>query len=89
MKASIKKNSEVKFIANPHSYFIEEGWRAIAPEYLKFPEMVDPYSLINSANSKMLKLKIRNLRQIALLLNTRRDVPDRTSLQEFGFDECT
>ncbi len=49
------------FIANPHSYFIEEGWRrAIAPEHLKFKEMVDPYGLMNPGKSKMLQLKIRN-----------------------------
>ena len=49
------------FIANPHSYFIEEGWkRAIAPEHLKFKEMVDPYNLMNPGKSKMLQLKIPN-----------------------------
>ncbi|MBW4446887.1 MAG: FAD-binding oxidoreductase [Spirirestis rafaelensis WJT71-NPBG6] len=49
------------FIANPHSYFIEEGWkRAIAPEHLRFKEMVDPYNLMNPGKSKMLELKIRN-----------------------------
>jgi FAD/FMN-containing dehydrogenase len=42
------------FIANPHSYFIEEGWRrAIAPEHLKFKEMVDPYNLMNPGKSKL------------------------------------
>ncbi|MBW4607712.1 MAG: FAD-binding oxidoreductase [Hassallia sp. WJT32-NPBG1] len=49
------------FIANPHSYFIEEGWkRAIAPEHLRFKEMVDPYNLMNPGKSKMLQLKIPN-----------------------------
>lgn len=42
------------FIANPHSYFIEEGWRrAIAPEHLKFKQMVDPYNLMNPGKSKL------------------------------------
>ncbi|MBW4511613.1 MAG: FAD-binding oxidoreductase [Scytonematopsis contorta HA4267-MV1] len=41
------------FIANPHSYFIEDGWkRAIDPEHLKFKEMVDPYGLMNPGKSK-------------------------------------
>lgn len=43
------------FIANPHSYFIEEGWRrAIAPEHLKFKQMVDPYNLMNPGKSKLI-----------------------------------
>lgn len=43
------------FIANPHSYFIEEGWkRAIAPEHLKFKQIVDPYGLMNPGKSKVL-----------------------------------
>lgn len=41
------------FIANPHSYLIEEGWkRAIDPEHLKFKQMVDPYGLMNPGKSK-------------------------------------
>jgi FAD/FMN-containing dehydrogenase len=41
------------FIANPHSYFIEDGWkRAIDPEHLKFKQMVDPYGLMNPGKSK-------------------------------------
>ncbi|BAZ38131.1 FAD linked oxidase-like protein [Calothrix sp. NIES-4101] len=45
------------FIANPHSYFIEDGWkRAIAPEHLKFKEMVDPYGLMNPGKSKFLSV---------------------------------
>jgi hypothetical protein len=55
MKAPIKNNSEVRFIANRHSYFIEEGWRAIAPEDIKFKQQVDTYNLRNPENSKMLK----------------------------------
>ncbi|OKH47561.1 FAD-linked oxidase [Calothrix sp. HK-06] len=43
------------FIANPHSYFIEDGWkRAIDPEHLKFKQMVDPYGLMNPGKSKIL-----------------------------------
>ncbi|MEA5570743.1 FAD-binding oxidoreductase [Calothrix sp. UHCC 0171] len=45
------------FIANPHSYFIEDGWkRVIAPEHLKFKEMVDPYGLMNPGKSKFLSV---------------------------------
>ncbi|MEM7556109.1 MAG: FAD-binding oxidoreductase [Cyanobacteria bacterium P01_A01_bin.84] len=41
------------FIANPHSYFIEEGWkRAIDPQHLEFKRKVDPYSLMNPGKSK-------------------------------------
>ncbi len=36
------------FIANPHSYLIEEGWkRSIDPEHIEFKRMVDPYNLMN------------------------------------------
>jgi FAD/FMN-containing dehydrogenase len=43
------------FIANPHSYFIEDGWkRAIDPEHLKFKLRVDPYGLMNPGKSKAL-----------------------------------
>ncbi|MDJ0694972.1 FAD-binding oxidoreductase [Mastigocoleus sp. MO_188.B34] len=43
------------FIANPHSYLIEEGWkRAIDPEHLKFKQMVDPHGLMNPGKSKTL-----------------------------------
>ena len=43
------------FIANPHSYKIEDGWkRAIDPEHLKFKEMVDPFGLMNPGKSKVL-----------------------------------
>ena len=44
------------FIANPHSYLIEEGWkRAIDPQHLKFKQMVDPYGLMNPGKSKTLE----------------------------------
>ncbi len=43
------------FIANPHSYFIEDGWkRAIDPEHLIFKLQVDPYGLMNPGKSKMI-----------------------------------
>ena len=43
------------FIANPHSYYIEEGWkRAIEPEHLQFKQKVDPFGLMNPGKSKML-----------------------------------
>ncbi|MEM7725420.1 MAG: FAD-binding oxidoreductase [Cyanobacteria bacterium P01_A01_bin.45] len=43
------------FIANPHSYLIEEGWkRAIDPQHLEFKQKVDPYSLMNPGKSKTL-----------------------------------
>ncbi|MBF2067159.1 MAG: FAD-binding oxidoreductase [Calothrix sp. C42_A2020_038] len=43
------------FIANPHSYFIEDGWkRAIDLEHLKFKQMVDPYGLMNPGKSKVI-----------------------------------
>lgn len=43
------------FIANPHSYMIEEGWkRAIDPEHLKFKQEVDPFGLMNPGKSKIL-----------------------------------
>jgi FAD/FMN-containing dehydrogenase len=45
------------FIANPHSYFIEDGWkRVIDSEHLKFKEMVDPYGLMNPGKSKVLSV---------------------------------
>jgi FAD/FMN-containing dehydrogenase len=44
------------FIANPHSYLIEDGWkRAIASEQLQFKKMVDPYGLMNPGKSKSLQ----------------------------------
>ncbi|WP_193198342.1 FAD-binding oxidoreductase [Nostoc sp. MG11] len=49
------------FIANPHTYIIEDGGRkVIDPEQLKFKEMVDPYGLMNPGKSKVLQLKIHN-----------------------------
>jgi len=43
------------FIANPHSYIIEDGGRkVIDPEQLKFKEMVDPYGLMNPGKSRVL-----------------------------------
>ncbi|MBE9205077.1 FAD-binding oxidoreductase [Nostoc sp. LEGE 06077] len=43
------------FIANPHTYIIEDGGRkVIDPEQLKFKEMVDPYGLMNPGKSKVL-----------------------------------
>jgi FAD/FMN-containing dehydrogenase len=42
------------FIANPHSYLIEDGWkRAIASEQVEFKKMVDPYGLMNPGKSKL------------------------------------
>jgi FAD/FMN-containing dehydrogenase len=44
------------FIANPHSYLIEDGWkRAIASEQIDFKNMVDPYGLMNPGKSKVLQ----------------------------------
>jgi FAD/FMN-containing dehydrogenase len=49
------------FIANPHTYIIEDGGRkVIDPEQLKFKEMVDPYGLMNPGKSKALELKVKN-----------------------------
>ncbi|WP_414579453.1 FAD-binding oxidoreductase [Anabaena sp. CCY 9402-a] len=49
------------FIANPHTYIIEDGGRkVIDPEQLKFKEMVDPYGLMNPGKSKMLQFTIQN-----------------------------
>jgi len=49
------------FIANPHTYIIEDGGRkVIDPEQLKFKEMVDPYGLMNPGKSKVLQFKIHN-----------------------------
>ncbi|GAA6620846.1 FAD-binding oxidoreductase [Scytonema sp. NUACC26] len=46
------------FIANPHTYIIEDGGRkAIDPEQLKFKEMVDPHGLMNPGKSKALMLR--------------------------------
>ncbi len=43
------------FIANPHSYYIEEGWkRALDPEHLQFKQYVDPFGLMNPGKSKTL-----------------------------------
>ncbi len=43
------------FIANPHSYYIEEGWkRTIDPEHLQFKQKVDPFGLMNPGKSKTL-----------------------------------
>jgi FAD/FMN-containing dehydrogenase len=48
------------FIANPHTYIIEDGGRkVIDPEQLKFKEMVDPYGLMNPGKSKVLEFKIQ------------------------------
>ncbi len=45
------------FIANPHTYIIEDGGRkVIDPEQLKFKEMVDPYGLMNPGKSKVLDI---------------------------------
>ncbi|GBE91949.1 FAD-binding oxidoreductase [Nostoc cycadae] len=47
------------FIANPHTYIIEDGGRkVIDPEQLKFKEMVDPYGLMNPGKSKVLEFKV-------------------------------
>jgi FAD/FMN-containing dehydrogenase len=36
------------FIANPHTYIIEDGGRKVMdPEQMRFKEMVDPYGLLN------------------------------------------
>ncbi len=41
------------FIANPHTYIIEDGGRkVIDPEQLRFKEMVDPYGLMNPGKSR-------------------------------------
>lgn len=41
------------FIANPHTYILEEGGRkAIDPAQLQFKEMVDPYGLLNPGKMK-------------------------------------
>ncbi|MBD2451689.1 FAD-binding oxidoreductase [Nostoc sp. FACHB-152] len=49
------------FIANPHTYIIEDGGRkVIDPEQLKFKEMVDPYGLMNPGKSKVLEFKTHN-----------------------------
>ncbi len=49
------------FIANPHTYIIEDGGRkVIDPEQLKFKEMVDPYGLMNPGKSKVLEFKTQN-----------------------------
>ncbi|MEB3178897.1 MAG: FAD-binding oxidoreductase [Nostocaceae cyanobacterium] len=46
--------SQGVFIANPHTYIIEDGGRkVIDPEQLKFKEMVDPFGLMNPGKSKM------------------------------------
>ncbi len=48
------------FIANPHTYIIEDGGRkAINPEQLKFKEMVDPHGLMNPGKSKVLVQRAR------------------------------
>ena len=44
------------FIANPHTYIIEDGGRkVIDPKQLKFKEIVDPYGLMNPGKSKVLE----------------------------------
>jgi FAD/FMN-containing dehydrogenase len=49
------------FIANPHTYIIEDGGRkVIDPEQLKFKAMVDPYGLMNPGKSKVLQFNIQN-----------------------------
>lgn len=41
------------FVANPHSYLIEEGWkRSMEPEHIEFKKLVDPYNLMNPGKSK-------------------------------------
>ncbi len=46
------------FIANPHTYIIEDGGRkAIDPEQMKFKQMVDPYGLLNPGKIKALMTK--------------------------------
>lgn len=43
------------FIANPHTYIIEDGGRKqMDPEQLKFKEMVDPYGLLNPGKVRAL-----------------------------------
>jgi FAD/FMN-containing dehydrogenase len=43
------------FIANPHTYIIEDGGRKqMDPEQLKFKQMVDPYGLMNPGKIKAL-----------------------------------
>lgn len=43
------------FIANPHTYIIEDGGRkVIDPEQMKFKQMVDPYGLLNPGKIKAL-----------------------------------
>ncbi|HLO84634.1 MAG TPA: FAD-binding oxidoreductase [Nostocaceae cyanobacterium] len=44
------------FIANPHTYIIEDGGRkVIDPEQLKFKAQVDPYGLMNPGKSKFIQ----------------------------------
>lgn len=48
-------------IGNPHTYIMEDGGRkVIAPEQLKFKEIVDPYRLMNPGKSKVIQLPIQN-----------------------------
>ncbi len=61
MKAPIKKNSEVRFIANRHSDFTKEDWRAIAPEHLKFKQMVDPDNLLKIPNEQTIPKKDKEI----------------------------
>ena len=43
------------FIANPHTYIIEDGGRKqMNPEQLKFKQMVDPYGLLNPGKIRAL-----------------------------------
>lgn len=43
------------FIANPHTYIIEDGGRkVIDPEQMNFKQMVDPYGLLNPGKIKAL-----------------------------------
>ena len=43
------------FIANPHTYIIEDGGRKqMNPEQLKFKQMVDPYKLLNPGKIRAL-----------------------------------
>lgn len=43
------------FIANPHTYIIEDGGRKqMDPEQLKFKQMVDPYGLLNPGKIRAL-----------------------------------
>jgi FAD/FMN-containing dehydrogenase len=49
------------FIANPHTYIIEDGGRKIIdPEQLKFKQMVDPHGLMNPGKSKVLEFQSQN-----------------------------